>query len=258
MTQIHPQAIVDPKAELADDVQVGPWTYIGPHVEIGAGSVIGPHAVIKGPSKFGKNTRIFQFASVGEDCMDKKYKGEPTRLEMGDNNTIRESATIHRGTIQDKGVTSIGSNNLFMNFIHVAHDCVIGNNNIFANNATLAGHCVVGDGVIIGGMAGAHQYCRLGSYCMLAMGSMVDKDVPAFVMVRGDDARARGMNFEGMRRRGYSQDTIRILRDAYKTVYRKGLTFENAIKALDAQEERIPELELFIESLKTSTRGIVR
>lgn len=258
MTQIHPQAIVDPKAELADDVQVGPWTLIGPGVEIGAGSVIGPHAVIKGPTKLGKNTRVFQFASVGEDCMDKKYKGEPTRLEMGDNNVIRECATIHRGTIQDKGVTLIGSNNLFMAYIHVAHDCVIGSNNIFANNATLAGHCVVGDGVIIGGMAGAHQYCRLGSYCMLAMGSMVDKDVPAFVMVRGDHARARGMNFEGMRRRGYTQDQIRILRNAYKTVYRQGLTFENAVKALEEQEERSPELELFIESLKSSTRGIIR
>ncbi len=258
MTQIHPQAIVDPKAELADDVQVGPWTLIGPGVEIGAGSVIGPHAVIKGPTSLGKNTRVFQFASVGEDCMDKKYKGEPTRLEMGDNNVIRECATIHRGTIQDRGVTSIGNNNLFMAYIHVAHDCVIGNNNIFANNATLAGHCVVGDGVIIGGMAGAHQYCRLGSYCMLAMGSMVDKDVPAFVMVRGDHARARGMNFEGMRRRGYTPDQIRILRNAYKTVYRQGLTFENAVKALEEQEERSPELEMFIESLKTSTRGIIR
>lgn len=258
MTQIHPQAIVDPKAELADDVQVGPWTFIGPGVEIGAGSVIGPHAVIKGPTRLGKNTRVFQFASVGEDCMDKKYKGEPTRLEMGDNNVIRECATIHRGTIQDKGVTLIGSNNLFMAYIHVAHDCVIGNNNIFANNATLAGHCVVGDGVIIGGMAGAHQYCRLGSYCMLAMGSMVDKDVPAFVMVRGDHARARGMNFEGMRRRGYTPDQIRILRNAYKTVYRQGLTFDNAVKALEEQEERSPELELFIESLKSSTRGIIR
>lgn len=258
MTQIHPQAIVDPKAELADDVQIGPWTYIGPHVEIGAGSVIGPHAVVKGPTTLGKNTRIFQFASVGEDCMDRKYKGEPTRLEMGDNNVVRECATIHRGTVQDRHVTSIGNNNLFMAYIHIAHDCVIGDNNIFANNATLAGHCVVSHDVIFGGMSGAHQYCRIGPYSMMAMGAMVVMDVPAFVMVRGDTAKAQGMNFEGMRRRGYSKDTMRILRNAYKVVYRQKLTLEQAIQHLDAQEERAPELEIFIESLKTSTRGITR
>ncbi|CBL46415.1 Acyl-[acyl-carrier-protein]--UDP-N-acetylglucosamine O-acyltransferase [gamma proteobacterium HdN1] len=258
MTLIHEQAIVDPKAELAEDVQVGPWTYIGPGVEIGAGSVIGPHAVIRGPTRLGKNTRIFQFASVGEDCQDRKYKGEPTRLEMGDNNVIRECSTIHRGTMQDRGVTQIGNNNLFMAYTHVAHDCIIGNDCILSNNGTLAGHCVVGDGVIISGMAGAHQFCRLGSYCMLAMGSMVDKDVPAYVMVRGDYAEARGMNVEGMRRRGYSAETIKILKDAYRVVYRQKNTLEQAIQILDAQQPHIPELALFVESLKTSTRGIIR
>ena len=254
---IHSQAIVEKSAKIASDVEIGPWTYIGHDVEIDSGTVIGPHAVIKGPTKMGKNCRVFQFASIGEDCMDKKYNGEPTRLEIGDNNIFRESCTIHRGTTQDEGVTRIGNDNLFMNFIHVAHDCVIGNNNVFANGATLAGHCVVGNDVIMGGYSGAHQYCRLGNNSMASMGAMIVKDVPAFVLVSGDTAKAHGMNVEGMRRRNYPKETIDALRKAYRVVYRQGLTVKEAVAELESWPE-IEHLNWFIDSVKNSNRGITR
>lgn len=254
---IHPQAIVDPGAELDADVEVGPWTYIGPGVRIASGTRIASHVVIKGPTTIGRNNRIFQFSSVGEDCQDKKYRGEPTLLDIGDNNVIRESCTIHRGTVQDEGFTRIGSDNLLMAYVHVAHDCRVGSHNIFANNASLAGHVHVGDGVILGGFSGVHQFCRIGSYSMSSMGSMIVKDVPAYVMVSGDTAKAHGMNFEGMRRRNTPADTISLLRRAYKIVYRQGLTLASAISELETMSSS-PELDLFITSLKTSTRGITR
>lgn len=254
---IHPQAIVDENAKLAADVEVGPWTYIGPDVTIDSGTVIASHVVIKGPTSIGKNNKIYQFASVGEECQDKKYKGEPTRLEIGDNNVIRESCTLHRGTIQDNSLTRIGNGNLLMAYVHVAHDCMVGDNNIFANNASLAGHVHVGNGAILGGFSGVHQFCHIGSFAMASMGSMVVKDVPAFVMVSGDTAKAHGMNFEGMRRRGYSPETIQQLKLAYKTVYRKGLTLQDALAQLDSMNAT-EELSLFIESLKQSNRGITR
>lgn len=254
---IHPQAIVDENAKLAADVEVGPWTYIGPDVTIDSGTVIASHVVIKGPTSIGKNNKIYQFASVGEECQDKKYKGEPTRLEIGDNNVIRESCTLHRGTIQDNSLTRIGNGNLLMAYVHVAHDCMVGDNNILANNASLAGHVHVGNGAILGGFSGVHQFCHIGSFAMASMGSMVVKDVPAFVMVSGDTAKAHGMNFEGMRRRGYSPETIQQLKLAYKTVYRKGLTLQDALAQLDSMNAT-EELSLFIESLKQSTRGITR
>lgn len=255
---IHPTAIIDPKAELAADVQVGPYSVIGPDVVIGAGSVIGPHVVINGPTSIGAGNRIFQFASVGEECQDKKYKGEPTRLEIGDNNVIRESVTIHRGTIQDNSITRIGNDNLLMAYVHVAHDCMVGSNCILANNASLAGHVHVGDGVILGGFSGVHQFCKIGSFAMSSMFSAINMDVPAFVMVQGYPARARGMNYEGMKRRGYSKELISELRSAYRTLYRSGLTLNEALERIEPDAQTSPEIGLFFESLKNSNRGITR
>ena len=255
---IHPTAIIDPTAELDHDVQVGPYSIIGPQVRIGAGTVVGPHVVINGPTVIGKNNRIFQFASVGEDCQDKKYKGEPTRLEIGDNNVIREHCSIHRGTVQDQSLTRIGDNNLLMATVHVAHDCMIGNDNIFANTTGIAGHVHIGDGVILGGMTGVHQFCRIGSYAMTAGCSLVLKDIPAFVMVSGNPAGARSMNFEGMRRRGWDADVVATLRRAYKTVYRQGLTLEQALAELEPQVATCPQLAMFVDSLRASERGITR
>lgn len=255
---IHPTAIVDSRAELATDVEVGPYSIIGPDVVIGAGTRIASHVVIKGTTRIGTNNRIFQFSSVGEDCQDKKYNGEPTRLEIGNDNVIRESVTIHRGTVQDDGLTKIGDNNLLMVGVHVAHDCKIGSNNIFANTCGIAGHVHIGDSVILGGMTGVHQFCRISSYSMASGCSLIVKDVPAYVMVGGNPAAAHGMNFEGMRRRGWTQETIGKLRKAYKIVFREGLTLENALVELDVMVAECPELGIFIDSLRTSTRGITR
>jgi len=254
---IHPTALIDPAAELAKDVQVGPYTVIGPDVKIGAGTVIASHVVIKGPTTIGKNNHIFQFASVGEDCQDKKYNGEPTRLEIGDDNVIRESVTIHRGTIQDNSLTKIGSRNLLMAYVHVAHDCIVGDDCIFANNASVAGHAHVGNGVILGGMTGVHQFCKIGSYAMTSGCSLVLKDIPAYVMVSGNPAQARSMNFEGMKRRGWPKEVIASLRQAYKVIYRQGLTLEQALAALEAMDAS-DELQILIDSLKASERGITR
>ncbi len=258
MSRIHPQAIVDPSARLAEDVEVGPWTLIGPDVEIGAGSVIGPHVVIRGPTTIGQHNKIFQFSSVGEDCQDKKYNGEPTRLIIGDHNVIREGCTLHRGTVQDRGVTTIGSHNLLMAYVHVAHDCVVGDNIIMANNATIAGHVRVGDGAILGGFTTVHQFCHLGAWSMSAANSAVFKDIPAYVMVGGNPASAHGMNFEGMRRRGFSPELIAALRRAYKVVYRQSLTLQDALKALEESAQQFPEIALYRDSIVASTRGITR
>ena len=258
VTQIHPQALVDPKAELADDVEVGPFAIIGPKVSIDAGSVIGPHAIIKGPTRLGRGNRVFQFASVGEDCQDKKYAGEPTQLIIGDNNVIREGVTLHRGTVQDRGVTRIGSGNLLMCYVHVAHDCVIGDQVIMANNTAVAGHVHIGDGVILGGGTLVHQFCRIGEHAMTAAGTVVLQDIPAFVTCSGNRAEAHGMNVEGMRRRGVNTDVINRLREAYKTVYRRGLTLDQAIAELSAEASASTEVQTFLESLKSSQRGIVR
>ena len=255
---IHPTAIIDPGAELAADVKVGPYCVIGAGVEIGAGTVIGPHVVIQGPTRIGESNRIFQFSSVGEECQDKKYRGEPTRLEIGDNNVIREGVTMHRGTVQDEGVTRVGNDNLFMAQVHVAHDCVVGNDCILANNATLAGHVHVGDGVILGGFTGVHQFCKIGSYAMASLYSVVNMDIPAFVMVQGYPARARGMNFEGMKRRGYDKPLMASLRAAYRTLYRSGLTLAQALEQLEAQSDSSAEMKMFVDSIKASERGITR
>ena len=258
LTNIHPQAIVDPKAELAQDVEVGPFAIIGPEVMIGAGTVVGPHAIVKGLTTLGEGNRIFQFASVGEDCQDKKYKGERTQLIVGDGNIIREGVTLHRGTAQDRSVTRIGSRNLLMCYVHVAHDCIIGDDVIMANNTAIAGHVHVGDGAILGGGTLVHQFCRIGRYAMTAAGTVVLQDIPAFVTCSGNRAEAHGMNVEGMRRRGVDTDVINRLREAYKTVYRRGLTLDQAIAELDQDSVGCDEVSAFLESLKSSQRGIVR
>lgn len=255
---IHPSAIIDPSAALASDVEVGAFSVIGPGVEIGAGSRIGPHVVISRLTRIGERNRIFQFASVGEDGQDKKYKDEPTRLEIGDDNVIREFCSIHRGTVQDQGLTRIGSRNLLMTNVHIAHDCVIGDDCIIASGSGVSGHVHIGNEVILGGMTGVHQFCRIGSYAMTAGCSLVVKDIPAYVMVGGNPCKAFGMNYEGMRRRGWSAETINILKRAYRIAYRESLTLEVAIAELEKLVAECPEVALFVDSLKSSTRGIVR
>lgn len=255
---IHPTAIIDPAAVLAADVEVGAFSIIGPDVKIGAGTVIASHVVINGHTTIGERNRIFQFASVGEANQDKKYKDEPTRVEIGDDNIIREYCSIHRGTVQDVGLTRIGSRNLLMTSVHIAHDVIMGDDNIVATGSGVSGHVHIGSHVILGGMTGVHQFCHIGSHAMTAGCSLVVKDVPAYVMVGGNPSKAFGMNFEGMRRRGWSAETINILKRAYRIVYRDGLTLEVAIVEAEKLVAECPEVQLFIDSLKDSTRGIVR
>ncbi|GIU46971.1 acyl-ACP--UDP-N-acetylglucosamine O-acyltransferase [Shewanella algidipiscicola] len=250
-------AFVHPDAKIGNNVTIGPWTYIGADVEIGDDCHLSSHVVVKGPTVMGKGNRIFQFASVGEDCQDKKYAGEPTRLIIGDNNVIRESVTIHRGTIQDKGETVIGSNNLFMAYVHIAHDCVVGNNVIMANNASIAGHVHVGDWVILGGMTGVHQFVHIGAHAFTAGSSLILQDVPPFVMASGQPAIPRGLNAEGLKRRGFSKESQLAVRRAYKTVYRKGLTVDEAIAAL-GEESQDEQVKLFTDFIANSSRGIIR
>ncbi|MFL0796513.1 MAG: acyl-ACP--UDP-N-acetylglucosamine O-acyltransferase [Cellvibrionaceae bacterium] len=255
---IHPQAIVDPTAKLADDVVVGPWTIIGPDVEIDAGSKIESHVVLKGPTKIGKNNHIFQFSSVGEDTPDLKYDGEPTRLVIGDNNVIREGVTIHRGTVQDRHETTIGDNNLLMAYAHVGHDCVLGNNIILVNNVALAGHVHVDDWAILGGYSGVHQFCRIGAHSFTGMYTSLTKDLPAYVTAFGTPGEAKTINAEGLRRRGFSKEAIAEINRAFKTVYRRGLTLEDAKKQLAELAEKEPAVQVMLDSLNASQRGITR
>ncbi len=256
-TAIHPSAIIDPSATLADGVSVGPWTIIGPDVSIGEGTEIASHVVVKGPTTIGKQNRILQFSSVGEDTPDLKYQGEPTRLVIGDRNVIREGVTIHRGTVQDRGETTIGNDNLIMAYAHVGHDSVIGDHCILVNNASLAGHVHVGDWAILSGYTLVHQYCHIGTHSFTGMGSAVGKDIPAFVTVAGAPAAARSMNLEGLKRRGYTKAQLANLSKAFKTLYRRGLTLESAMQELSTLEEE-GEIQTLLDSLKASTRGIVR
>lgn len=258
MSLIDPSAIIDPSAKLADDVTVGPWTIIGPGVEIGAGSIIASHVVIKGPTKIGCHNHIYQFSSVGEDTPDLKYQGEATRLVIGDHNVIREGVTIHRGTVQDRSETTIGNHNLIMAYAHIGHDSVIGNHCILVNNTALAGHVHMDDWAILSGYTLVHQYCHIGAHSFTAMGTAVGKDIPAFVTVAGNPAEARSMNFEGMRRRGFSEEAIQALRRAFKTVYRQGLTVDDALQAMAESAAEHPEVELFCASVRQSSRGITR
>lgn len=255
---IDSRAIVDSSAKVAPDVEVGPWSIIGPDVEIGEGTVIGPHVVVRGPTRIGRHNRIFQFASIGEECQDKKYAGEPTRLEVGDHNVFREGVTVHRGTVQDQSLTRIGSHNLFMANTHVAHDCMVGDHVILANNAALAGHVHVGDHAILGGFTAVHQFCHIGAHVMCGAGSVVLKDIPAYVMATGNTATPHGINTEGLRRRGFSPEALRTLRQAYKVIYRQRLTLEQALEQLEQMLGSCAELQLLIDSLQASTRGIIR
>ena len=255
---IHATAIVDPGAKLGKDVTVGPYSIIGPDVTIGGHCDIGPHVVIRGETVIGDNNRFFQFSSIGEDCQDKKYNGESTRLEIGNNNIFREFVTVHRGTIQDQAVTVIGNDNLFMNYAHIAHDCVVKNNCVVANGSQVAGHVHIGEGAIVGGGCAIHQFCKIGDYAMLGGGTVLLKDVPAFVLVQGYPAAAHGMNYEGMKRRGYSKELINTLRNAYKLVYRKSTRLQNALIELQSWEDESGEIKRFSDSIVNSSRGIVR
>jgi UDP-N-acetylglucosamine acyltransferase len=255
---IDSRAIVHPSAKLAPDVEVGPWSIIGADVEIGAGSVIASHVVIKGPTVIGQNNRIYQFSSVGEDTPDLKYKGEPTRLVVGDNNVIREGVTIHRGTIQDRSETTIGNNNLIMAYVHVGHDSVIGNHCILVNNTALAGHVHVGDWAILSGYTLVHQFCKIGEHSFTGMGTAVGKDIPAYVMVTGSPAEAKSINAEGLRRRGFSAEDIATITKAYKLIYRRGLTVDEVLVELNQLLPVCEKLLPMIESITSSTRGIVR
>lgn len=256
---IHPTAIIHPSAQLAEDVRVGAYSIIGPNVSVDVGTEIFSHVVIAENTRIGKYNQIFQFSSIGERCQDLKYKGEETWLEIGDHNVIREHCTLHRGTIQDESLTRVGNHNLLMVNTHVAHDCVIGSHNVIANNVGIAGHVRMGDYIIVGGNSGIHQFCRIDSYSMIGGASLIVKDVPAYVMVSGNPAHAHGMNYEGMRRKGWSKETINALKQAFKIVYRSNLTTLEAVDKIIAEIlPSVPEVQLLIDSLQTTQRGIIR
>ena len=255
---IHPTAVIADSASLAADVTVGPYSIIGANVEIGSGTRIDSHVVINGPSVIGRDNHFYQFSSIGDDPQDKKYANEPTRLVMGDRNTVREFVTISRGTVQDQGETAIGDDNWIMAYVHIAHDCVIGSHTIMANGATLAGHVHVGDWVIFGGKTGVHQFCRIGAHAFVGMFAAINRDIPAYTMVSGSPAEPKGINSEGLKRRGFTQDQIRNIKNAYRTVYRKSLKLDEALAQLELLRDGQPELEPLIDSLRSSERGIVR
>ena len=252
------RAIIDPSAKIAKDVTVGPWSIIGKNVEIAAGTWIGPHVVIKENTKIGQNNKIYQFASVGDNPQHLHYKDESTWLEIGDNNVIREFCTLSRGTPQSGGVTRIGHHNYLMAYVHIAHDCQVGNHTIFVNNASLSGHVHVHDYATIGGFVGVHQFCTIGAYSFISIAAMIGKDVLPYVMVVGNSAVVSGLNTVGLKRRGFSTKTIRALRQAYTIIYRQGLTVKQALVELQGLVTEHPEVQLFIEGLQSSARGVVR
>lgn len=258
MTGIHPTAQIDPSAKLAAGVEVGAFSIVGPQVVLGAGTVVGPHVVITGRTTIGARNRIFQFASIGEIPQDMKYGGEPTTTVIGDDNVIREYVSIHAGTVQDRGTTTIGNSNLLLAYVHVAHDCAIGNHAVFSNNAQLAGHVSVGDWVVFGGFTGVHQFVRIGAHAMIAGAAVVLQDVPPYVTVAGNPSTPRGTNNEGLRRRGFTAEDILVVRRAYKTLYREGRSLEEAKVELAAAAAAAPVLRPFVDFLAASKRGIVR
>jgi UDP-N-acetylglucosamine acyltransferase len=258
MSAIHPTAIVHPGARLAEGVQIGPYSIIGEHVEIGEGTTVGPHVVIEGHTRIGRNNRIYQFCSIGSDPQDKKYANEPTRLEIGDGNTIREFCSFSTGTLQDGGLTRVGNENWIMAYVHVAHDCDVGNNTIFANNATLAGHVTVGDWAILGGFTGVHQFVRVGAHSFCGVGTVLLQDLPPFVTVSGNPSAPHGINSEGLKRRGFTSEGIMAIKRAYKTLYRNGLTLDEARKQIAEAALEQPELQQFSDFIAESGRGIVR
>jgi UDP-N-acetylglucosamine acyltransferase len=258
---IHPTALVEAGARLGENVSIGAYTVIGADVEIGDGTTVGPHVVIEGPTRIGRDNRIFQFSSLGAAPQDKKYGGEPTQLEIGDRNTIREFCTFNRGTVQDVGVTRVGSDNWIMAYVHMAHDCQVGDHTIFANNAQLAGHVHVGDWAILGGFTVVHQFVRIGAHCITAMGTILLQDVPPFVTAAGNPAAPHGINSEGLKRRGYAAETIAGLKRAYKMLYRSGLNLDEAAVQIAAEAQQQGELAPMValaEFLSVSGRGIIR
>ena len=255
---IHETAIVDPGARLHESVEVGPWSLIGPNVEIGEGTRVESHVVIKGPTRIGARNHIYQFSTVGEATPDLKYRDEPTELLIGDDNVIRENVTIHRGTVQDRSLTSVGHRNLIMAYVHIGHDSLVGNDTILVNNTALAGHVEIGDWAILSGYTLVHQFCKIGAHSFSGMGTSIGKDVPAFVTVAGSPAEAKTINAEGLRRRGFESAEISELRRAFKILYRQGLTLDVALERLESMVAETPSIQILIDSLRQSQRGIVR
>ena len=255
---IHPTAIVSDKASIADDVSIGPYCVIGDDVTIGRGTTVASHVVINGPTTLGEDNRIYQFASIGDDPQDKKYRDEPTRLVIGNGNTIREYCTISRGTVDDEGVTELGDDNWVMAYVHIAHDCRIGSHTILANNVTIAGHVHVGDYVIMGGFTGIHQFCRIGAHAFLGMFSIVSQDIPAYTMIGGQPAGPKGINSEGLKRRGFTSEQIRNIKNGYRIVFRQGRKLDEAIAEIATLVDTQPELRVLLESLRASERGLIR
>lgn len=259
---IHPTAIVHEGAWLHPSVTVGAYSVIGAHVKVGAGTRIGPHCVIEGHTTIGADNQIFQFASLGAQPQDKKYAGEPTELVIGDRNTIREFCTFNTGTSQDAGVTRVGNDNWIMAYVHIAHDCAVGSHTILANNATLAGHVHVGDWVILGGLTGVHQFVKIGAHAMAGFASRVAQDVPPFMMIEGNPLAVRGFNIEGLRRRGFTPERLKAVKQMHRLLYRQGLTLEDAVQAIAALATEMPEaaqdIALMQSFLTASTRGIAR
>jgi UDP-N-acetylglucosamine acyltransferase len=255
---IDSRAVISPQAQIAAEVQIGPFTIIGADVVIGTGTWIGPHAVINGPTRIGADNKIFQFASLGDAPQDKKYKGEPTRLEIGDRNVFREFVTVNRGTTHDKGVTQIGNDNLFMAYSHVAHDCQLGDKIVMSNCATLGGHVEIGDWVIMGGLSAVHQFTKIGAHCFIANNAAVTRDVPPYVMAVGQPAAPHSVNSEGLKRRGFSPEQVLNIRRAYRLLYRSGLKLQAATQELEKVAVTQAEIRPFVEFIKRSERGIVR
>ncbi len=262
MAQVHSTALVDPRAELDATVIVGAYSVVGPHVRVGSGTTIGPHCVIEGHTTLGRDNQIFQFASIGAAPQDKKYRGEPTRLEIGHGNTIREFVTINTGTVQDVGVTTLGDDNWIMAYVHIAHDCQLGSHIIMANAATLGGHVHLGDWVFVGGLTGIHQFVRVGAHAMTGFQTRLSQDLPPFVTAAGNPAEAQSINAEGLKRRGYSAERIAIVKQMHRLLYRKGLTLEAARHQIDALLGELGEADadiaLMQDFLATASRGIVR
>ena len=256
---IHESSIIHPSAEIDEDVYIGPFCIVEKNVRIKSGTKLLSHVVLKGPTTIGKNNTFFQFCTIGEDTPDKKFKGEKTTLEIGDENIFREGVTVHRGTIQDKGTTIIGGKNLFMAYAHVAHDCIVGDDNVFANNSGIAGHVIIGNKVTIGALTTIHQFCQMGDYSFAGMNASITMDVPAYIKVASNPARVVGLNAVGMERGGIDQDTITYLKKAYKIIYRKGFNLKDALEKLESSNFlAIEEVKTFINSIKSSKRGILR
>lgn len=257
-TQVHPTALIEPGAELDEGVEVGPYVIIGPHVQIGRGTRIGAHCVVRGHTRIGADNRLFQFCSVGEEPQDKKYRGEPTRLVIGDRNTFREYVTLNCGTVQDAGVTTVGDDNWVMAYVHVAHDCVLGNDIILANCTQLAGHVRVEDHAILGGFTGVHQFCSIGAHAITSVGSVVLQDIAPYVMAAGSPASPRGINSEGLKRRGFDADTVQAIKRAYRILYRSGASLEEARAQIDAMTAEVPAVGLFSGFIARARRGLAR